>query len=103
MSPWELRTVTGVFTSATRTLTLACVSLGGNWTSTPGLGGRGPEGDCGRAGSPATARRNVRVRDATANRIIRITWYRTMRPRSKQPKLRPLESINYEMLFLQVV
>src|SRR5439155_2409089 len=43
MSPWPLRTVTGVFTSATCTLTLACLSLGGNCTSMPGFGAIGPE------------------------------------------------------------
>src|SRR5260370_36929534 len=74
MSPRPSRTVTGVFTRATCTLTLAWVSLGGNWTSTPGLGGMGPEGACARAGAPATARRSVRVNDAPAIRIIRLTW-----------------------------
>src|SRR5260370_33214338 len=74
MSPRPSRTVTGVFTRATCTLTLAWGSLGGNWTSTPGLGGMGPEGACARAGAPATARRSVRVNDAPAIRIIRLTW-----------------------------
>ena|SRR5436309_10980896 len=70
MSPRPSRTVTGVFTSATCTLTLACVSLGGNCTSTPGFGAIGPEGACARAGIPAMGRRSARGKAAVTNRPI---------------------------------
>src|SRR5437879_8994983 len=61
MSPCPSRTVTGVSTSRTCTLTLACVSWGGTWTSTPGFEGRGPEGACAWAAMPVRGRRAIAV------------------------------------------
>src|SRR5882762_9965485 len=66
MSPRPSRTVTGVFTKVTRTFTLACVSLGGNCTSTPDFGAIGPEGDCPQAETPGSANRNGRVINVAA-------------------------------------
>src|SRR5712691_12748766 len=99
MSLRPSRTVTGVFTRATRTLTLACVSLGGCWTSAPGLGAIGPEGACARAGAWARARRSVRVRDAPAILSIRITWYhKTESPPSAMQHLQELKLLHYTVL-----
>src|SRR5258707_15856946 len=99
MSPRPLRTVTGVFTSVTCTLTLACVSLGGCWTSAPGLGAIGPEGACARAGASARARRSVRVRDAPAILHIRITWYhKTESVHSAMQNLQGLKPLHYTVL-----
>src|SRR6266700_5300045 len=87
MSPRTLRTVTGVFTSATCTLTLACVSLGGCCTAVPGFGGSGPEGAW-AAGAPARATSSVRVRMALAMWLIRITWCYGIQPRPVQHNTR---------------
>src|SRR5260370_20832524 len=99
MSPWPLRTVAGVFTSVSCTLTLACVSLGGCWTSAPGLGAIGPEGACARAGASARARRSVSVTDAPAILSIRITWYhKTESPPSAIQHLQGRHLLHYTLL-----
>src|ERR1700730_11952145 len=71
MSPRLLRTVTGVFTSATCTRTLG-VSLGACCSSTPGLGVIGPEGCCARAETPASV--SSEAIDVRAIRFIPSTW-----------------------------
>src|SRR6266487_67995 len=90
ISPRALRTVTGVFTSATCTLTLACASLGACCTAVPGFGGSGPEGAW-AAGAPARATSSIRVRMALAMWLIRITWCYGIQPGPVQHNTRGLK------------
>src|SRR5271170_7450145 len=82
MSPFELRTVTGIFTSATRTLNLACTSGGACCTACPGFGAMGPSGACAR--NPLAPRSKAHKAKRTSANPRLICLIRSLRSRKAQ-------------------